>query len=155
MAHDSRTFRQQKLTLALRASNPEINSETPLRLKTAVRLAFPDGGMSVSGLRREAAKGHLAIETIAGKQFTTLNAIREMRKQCRDNQRGRAFGSNPNAKKTGGYANAQRGSSATERAKLARAALEENARTLNVRLPDTSQANTSPQSSTTAIRLKR
>jgi hypothetical protein len=67
----------------------EISADTPLRLKTAVRLAFPDGGMTVSGLRREAAKGHLAIETIAGKQFTTLNAIQEMRKQCRDNPRVR------------------------------------------------------------------
>src|SRR5262245_53631193 len=133
----------------------EINPDTPLRLKTAVRLAFPDGGMSVSGLRREAAKGHLAIETIAGKQFTTLNAIEEMRKQCRDNQRGHGFGSNPNAKKTEDCANAQRGLSATERARLARAALEENARTLNARLPDTSPANTSRQNSTTVIPLKR
>src|SRR5262245_7444635 len=73
-------------------SNPEITPETPLRLKTAVRLAFPDGGMTVSGLRREAAKGHLAIETIAGKQFTTLNAIQEMRKKCRDNPRVRDCG---------------------------------------------------------------
>ena len=30
------------------------------------------GGMTVSGLRREAARGRLAIEVIAGKHFTTL-----------------------------------------------------------------------------------
>jgi hypothetical protein len=40
--------------------------------------AFPNGGMTVSGLRREAAEGRLAISCIAGKQFTTLRAIREM-----------------------------------------------------------------------------
>ena len=57
----------------------EIGPDTPLRLKTAVEIAFPDGGMTVSGLRREAAKGNLVIETIAGKQFVTLNAIGEMR----------------------------------------------------------------------------
>jgi hypothetical protein len=83
----------------------EISADTPLRLKTAVRLAFPDGGMTVSGLRREAAKGHLAIETIAGKQFTTLNAIQEMRKQCRDNPRVRDCGLSQNEKKTGNSAN--------------------------------------------------
>ncbi|HEY3223013.1 MAG TPA: excisionase [Pseudolabrys sp.] len=135
--------------------NPDINPETPLRLKTAVRLAFPDGGMTVSGLRREAAKGHLAIETIAGKQFTTLNAIGEMRKQCRDNQRAQGSGLSPSEKKTGSSANVQRGLSATESTKLARAALEESARTLNARLADTSPANTSHQNSATVTPLKR
>ena len=34
----------------------EIDPDTPLRLKTAVEVAFPLGGMTVSGLRREAKK---------------------------------------------------------------------------------------------------
>jgi hypothetical protein len=51
-----------------------INLDTPLRLDRAVELAFPYGGMSVSGLRSEAKKGRLTIEVIAGKQFTTLRA---------------------------------------------------------------------------------
>lgn len=57
----------------------DISDDAPLRLKDAVRLAFPSGGMTVSGLRREHANGRLEIESIAGKQFVTLRAIREMR----------------------------------------------------------------------------
>lgn len=37
------------------------------------------GGMTVSGLRRETARGRLEIEVIAGKHFTTLAAIARMR----------------------------------------------------------------------------
>jgi len=53
----------------------EIGPNTPLRLAEAVRIAFPSGGMTVSGLRREIARGRLAVEIIAGKQFTTLADI--------------------------------------------------------------------------------
>jgi hypothetical protein len=44
---------------------------------------FPRGGITVSGLRKEAAKGRLIIERIAGKDFVTLAAINAMRTQCR------------------------------------------------------------------------
>ena len=37
-----------------------------------VTLAYPDGSMTASGLRREAARGRLAIERVAGKDYTTL-----------------------------------------------------------------------------------
>ena len=43
-----------------------IGPDTPLRLERAIELAFPAGGMTVSGLRREAKKGRLTIEVIAG-----------------------------------------------------------------------------------------
>jgi hypothetical protein len=59
------------------------NDDAPLRLADAVTVAFPLGGMTVSGLRREIARGRLEVETIAGKQFVTLRAIREMRELCR------------------------------------------------------------------------
>src|ERR1700758_196430 len=63
--------------------DPEsITPTTPLRLEIAARLAFPDGGVTASSLRREAARGNLVIERIAGKDFTTLQAIEEMRKRC-------------------------------------------------------------------------
>ena len=39
--------------------------------------------MTASGLRREAARGRLTIERIAGKDFTTLAAIANMREKCR------------------------------------------------------------------------
>lgn len=61
----------------------DISDDAPLRLKDAVKIAFPSGGMTVSGLRREHANGRLEIESIAGKQFVTLRAIREMRERCR------------------------------------------------------------------------
>ena len=40
--------------------------------RVAASLAYPDGSMTASGLRREAAKGRLAIERIAGKDYTTI-----------------------------------------------------------------------------------
>lgn len=61
---------------------------TPLRLADAVTYGFPLGGMTVSGLRREIARGRLAVERIAGKQFTTLAAIEEMRELCRQPGKG-------------------------------------------------------------------
>ena len=48
-----------------------------------MRLAFPAGGITVAGLRREIAKGRLEVELIAGKLFTTLGAIAQMRERCR------------------------------------------------------------------------
>ena len=49
----------------------DIGLDTPLRLDVAARVAFPGGGMTASGLRREAARGRLQIERIAGKDYTT------------------------------------------------------------------------------------
>jgi len=60
-----------------------IGPDTPLRLDVAARIAFPAGGMTASGLRREAARGRLTVERIAGKDFTTLSAIATMREKCR------------------------------------------------------------------------
>src|SRR6478752_10615440 len=61
----------------------DIADDTPLRLDVAAALAYPDGSMTASGLRREAAKGRLAIERVAGKDYTTLRNIEEMRALCR------------------------------------------------------------------------
>jgi hypothetical protein len=69
----------------------EIGPDTPLRLKMAVKVAFPLGGMTLSGLRSEAKKGNLAIEVIAGKQFTTLKAIPEIGKNAAPKQRPKAL----------------------------------------------------------------
>src|SRR6476646_8630364 len=64
-------------------SHDEVGPDTPLRLGVAAALAFPDGSMTASGLRRESARGRLLIERIAGKDYTTLRAIQEMRERCR------------------------------------------------------------------------
>ena len=52
-----------------------IGPETPLRLQVAAKLAYPDGSMTASGLRREAARGRLVVERTAGKDYTTLSSI--------------------------------------------------------------------------------
>ena len=54
----------------------DIGHDQPLRLAVAAALAFPDGSMTASGLRREAARGRLVIERIAGKDYTTLGQYR-------------------------------------------------------------------------------
>jgi hypothetical protein len=61
-----------------------IDCDTPLRLEDAVKIAFPAGGITLSGLRREVARGTLQVEVIAGKHFTTLNDIKRMRELCRN-----------------------------------------------------------------------
>jgi hypothetical protein len=61
----------------------KITPETPLRLGIAAALAFPDGSMTEAGLRREGVRGRLAIERIAGKDYTTLANIDRMRELCR------------------------------------------------------------------------
>jgi hypothetical protein len=59
-----------------------IGPDTPLRLEIAAAIAFPDGGMTASGLRKEHTKGRLEFERIANKDFVTLKQIEEMRKRC-------------------------------------------------------------------------
>jgi hypothetical protein len=61
----------------------KITPDTPLRLEIAAALAFPDGSMTASGLRRESARGRLVVERIAGKDYTTLAHIERMRELCR------------------------------------------------------------------------
>lgn len=61
----------------------QIEPNTPLRLSVAAALAFPDGSMTASGLRRECSRGRLVIERIAGKDYTTLANIERMRELCR------------------------------------------------------------------------
>jgi len=62
---------------------PTAPEDAPLRLAVAAKIAFPDGSIGASGLRREASKGRLTIERVAGKDFTTLRDIKRMRELCR------------------------------------------------------------------------
>ena len=64
----------------LKLSN--VGPNEPLRLEVAAALAYPDGSMTVSGLRREAKKGRLVIERTAGRDYTTLAAVKRMRELC-------------------------------------------------------------------------
>jgi hypothetical protein len=87
----SKENRERRAELAAGIQN--VSKDAPLKLDLAAQLGFPDGSMSASGLRREAAKGRLVIERIAGKDYTTLEAIEEMRKLCRIDRKVSDYGS--------------------------------------------------------------
>jgi hypothetical protein len=70
-----------------------VAPDAPLRLSVAAALAFPNGSMTTSGLRREAERGRLVIERIAGKDYTTLTDIARMRALCRKPPKDHASGS--------------------------------------------------------------
>jgi hypothetical protein len=111
----------------------EIGPQTPLRLKIAAALAYPDGSMTASGLRKEAARGRLVIERTAGKDYTTLHAIEEMRKLCRHQPKVRDCGSEKQgAAKRAGSPIQPSGLSSTESIKRAQGA----ARTIVAELKD-------------------
>jgi len=71
------------------------------------------GGMTVSGLRKEIGRKRLTVEVMAGKQFTTLAAIEEMRGLCRVQARDLDSGSGQSAAKMGGLLPRPSGSSKT------------------------------------------
>jgi hypothetical protein len=73
----------------------EIAADTPLRLDIAAQIAFPDGSMTVSGLRRERNRGRLVTSFVAGKEYVTLHAIAEMIALCRVARPAPALSSNP------------------------------------------------------------
>jgi hypothetical protein len=108
----------------------EIDDDTPLRLKEAAMLAFPNGGMTVAGLRREAKRGRLVIERVAGKDYTTLNHIKRMRELCHVNSNPRDCGSGLSAVIRMAESNEPPGSSSIE---VATSALESNLMTFKAR----------------------
>jgi hypothetical protein len=131
----------------------EVGDDTPLRLALAAILAYPDGSMTASGLRREAARGRLVIERTAGKDYTTLASIEKMRALCR--VEGKAFAFDPRSgTRTARSESEQSGSSVTGRAKSARAALQKIARAPSARLASTSPTNTSQTVPAVVIPLK-
>jgi hypothetical protein len=87
------TFRESDVTKAVNGLDPsDVGANAPLRLALAAALAYPDGSMTASGLRKEAARGRLAVERTAGKDYTTLAAIEEMRMLCRLQPKVRDYG---------------------------------------------------------------
>ena len=76
-------------------STDQVSEDTLLRLEVAAKIAFPLGGMGVSGLRREAGRGNLRIYKMANKDFTTLRDINGMREKCRATPNQPASGLNP------------------------------------------------------------
>lgn len=121
--------------------------DDPLRLKVAAALAFPDGSMTASGLRREAARGRLVITRIAGKDYTTLRAIQEMRELCRVPPKAPACGS-ALRERTDQESTPPSGSSGTPGVSLALASALRIADELSKPLPTTSPANTKRRAGT-------
>jgi hypothetical protein len=116
----------------------QVSETAPLRLEKAVAIAFPHGGITVSGLRREIDRGRLTCEKIAGKQFVTLQAINEMRAKCRVEPKGPASicASATDVRPFG--------LSSTERMKSAQVACQMTAEALKKRSPNTSPESIDP-----------
>jgi hypothetical protein len=89
----TRAYKERPTKRAAEVHTTDVSPNSPLRLELAAQLAFPAGGMTAAGLRREAAKGRLVIERIAGKDYTTLAAIDGMRALCRTDPKALDCGS--------------------------------------------------------------
>jgi hypothetical protein len=124
----------------------DVSDNTPLRLSDAAALAFPHGGMTASGLRREAAKGRLAVSRIAGKDYTTLAAIREMIETCRVEPKVPVSGCNlHDGTARAGSSKKLCGASEMETTNVALASARAKLRRLKEPLPSTSPASTAPR----------
>ena len=129
-------------------SRDQVGPDTPLRLAVAAALAYPDGSMTASGLRREAARGHLALERTAGKDYTTLAAIERMRELCRVTPPAHTSGSARSAATPpAGSVTPQHGSSSTVDIRRARSALDMTLAELRLHSSATSTASTKPRRS--------
>ena len=134
----------------------DIADNEPIRLSVAAALAFPDGSMTASGLRREAARGRLTIERIAGKDFTTLQAINQMRERCRVTAKVQDSGcSHRDGTNTVESSNKPCRSSAIAGSNEALVSARAKLRKLSERSPTTSPSNTAPLESATSISSAR
>jgi hypothetical protein len=134
----------------------DVGEDDPLRLAEAARIAFPDGSMTASGLRRERDRGHLAVERIAGKDYTTLRDIREMRKRCRVTGKVPASGFNRQGEiETVASSSKPSGSSEMDPSNAALASARARIKALSMTpSPTTSPASAKSHGSATATRLR-
>ena len=133
-----------------------LTRDTPLRLAEAARLAFPNGSVTASSLRREAAKGRLTIERVAGKDFTTLAHIERMRELCRVEAKDLASSCGRNdATPTGALPIAQPGEYETARETSAQAALNMMLQQLSVNSPNISLRNMNRRESSEILSVSK
>lgn len=121
----------------------DIGLDTPLRLDVVARVAFPGGGMTASGLRREAARGRLQIERIAGKDYTTLANIGRMRELCRLDSKAHGSGLDQSCEKKEDFTADQLGSSLMAAGISPRDALRMKLKRQSKSSPNTSPLNMS------------
>lgn len=67
----------------LRPLASEWEDTEPVTLVEAIALLFPNGPLTVKSLRTAIHRSDLAAARVAGKDFTTLKAVREMMKPRR------------------------------------------------------------------------
>lgn len=114
-------------------STPEREKDTePMPLAEACEL-YPRAKLTVSTLRAEAGRGRLDIFRLGKRDYTTAAAMREMIRRCQDAALARACTSTESG---------NRGSSATERASSALAALNTTVVALRNDLPRISGKST-------------
>ena len=133
----------------------DIGPDTPLRLETALKIAFPDGGMSVQGFRQELKRYGVVIERYANKDYVTLRSIWEMRRKCRAKAGGHISGSEESGMTVGQL----HGSSATaltdaERKAARDSALMRLSKSEAPRSPNISPENTTPGRKADVIQMK-
>lgn len=106
-----RRISEEEIERVRRTSRPD----TPLRLEMAAAVEYLDGSMTGAGLRREAKRGLLVIERVAGKYYTTRANIKRMRELCQlDDPKPRDCGSDRPAKAPGRSPMSQPGSFSME-----------------------------------------
>jgi hypothetical protein len=127
----------------------DVDDTAPLRLADAAAIAFPNGGMTAAGLRREAKRGRLVVSRIAGKDYTTLADIRGMIEQCRVNPKARTSGCVLPAAPGNPF-----GASKTETSESARAAALASLNRLSKSCGNTSPTNTKSRASNNLTPIK-
>src|SRR5215470_10056435 len=121
-----------------------IKPDTPLRLYAAAALAFPDGSITETSLRKACTQGELEYELLRGKYHTTLAAIKDWRARCRVQPKGQGSGSARKSETpTARSASARSGSFEMDHARSARAALHKMLKAPTAPSSNTSRVNTS------------
>lgn len=131
------------------------NPEKPLRLDIAAKIAFPDGTMGASGLRKERDRGRLVTEMIAGKEYTTLAAIERMRELCRVPAKEPALSGERKAGRLTGHSGAKpAGTSKTVGDVTPQDVTRMRLKKLSDSLPSTSRKSTCPRKSGTVVPIR-
>ena len=130
-------------TTSIDSSMP-VAPDAPLRLAVAAQIAFPHGGITAKGLRKEAMRGKLQVWRMAGKDYTTLNAIKDMQTKC---LLEKTPGCGSSQKETSGISN-------MDQSALALAAARETAKALRESCSNTSQKASGPRETGRVIHLK-
>jgi hypothetical protein len=108
------------------------DDEDPITLDEAIKL-FPGARMTKSTLRAERDRGHLEIFRLGKRDHTTVKSMRDMVRQCRENARRPVSTSTQNG---------IIGSSETDQALSAQAALNQTIAELKEGLPRISGKST-------------